>query len=66
MISNKTLSTTKFHNFLRSTTFISVVLSSEIVWKTQKIRIKMISSADFLKNAWISTSGFLNEPSIEI
>jgi hypothetical protein len=35
MISNQKVVTTKFHNFLRSTTFILVVSPSEVVWKIQ-------------------------------
>jgi hypothetical protein len=37
MSSNKKLSTTKFHNFYRYTTFISVISLYEVVCKTQKI-----------------------------
>jgi hypothetical protein len=38
IIINKKLSTTKFHNFYRSTTFILLIFSYEGIWKTQKIK----------------------------
>jgi hypothetical protein len=36
----KSLSTTKLHNFLRSTSFILIVSSSEVVYKILKLQIK--------------------------
>jgi len=51
----KKLSTTKFHNFSRSTTFILVVFSNDVIGKAQKIQFQIIS-----------TSSFLNKPHVEI
>jgi hypothetical protein len=45
----KKLSTIKFHNFSKFTTFILVVLSFEIVWKTQTIKDKNIFSGGSLR-----------------
>jgi len=51
----KKLSTTKFHNFSRSTTFILIVYSNEVIWKAQKIQFQI----NF-------TGGFLKQPPVEI
>jgi hypothetical protein len=47
MISNERLSTIKFHNFYRSTTFIFMVLSYKVIRKTWKIVFKIFLLAVF-------------------
>jgi len=49
------LSTTKFHNFLRTTTFILTVFPKEVIWKAQKIQFQIIARG-----------GFVNKPPVEI
>ena len=42
----KKLSTTKFYNFFsRFTTFVLVVFSYKVIWKTQKINFKLFLQA---------------------
>jgi len=56
----KKLSTAKFHNFSRSTTFILMVFFKRGHLKNSKIQFQIIS------RNMIFTGGFLGEPAVEI
>jgi hypothetical protein len=55
----KMLSTTKLHNFLRSTTFILIVSSSEVVYKILISNLK--TSNVFLYDKMISNHKVVND-----
>jgi len=59
----KNLSTIKFDNFSRTTTFILMVFPKEVIWKTQKIQFRIISIDGFqtASRNMIFTGGFLGE-----
>jgi len=65
----KKLTTTKFHNFSRSTAFILTVFSNEVIWIAQKNQFPIISIGGFLNKPpeiLFLVGGFLGEPPVEI
>jgi hypothetical protein len=65
----KKISTTKFHNFYRPTTFILVIFFIRCHLKnSKKLRVKVIFSDSFLRKPYveISTYGYLRKPPLKI